>query len=232
MCKYGTLRETKGNCLLQFPDQYVIVDLETTGFSPKNCEIIEIGAVKVRDNKVVSVFQALIKPKNPISPYISKLTGITNKMLTDANPIETVLDAFVSFLGDHILIGHKVNSDVNFLYDHCRLYISHDLTNDFIDLRQLFRERQRSFLTSELTSLCEKCAIQNTHAHRALSDCLMANNLYQSLKHHEGAVTCVEELDSLILTTEFNHQHSPYQKKCQHLPVRTTRHSRQAPISL
>mgnify|MGYP003594687214 CR=1 FL=1 len=78
MNKYGTLREKKGNSLLEFPDDYVIIDIETTGFSPRNCEIIEIGAVKVRDNKITSVFQMLIKPKNPISSYITNLTGITN----------------------------------------------------------------------------------------------------------------------------------------------------------
>ncbi|WP_373482640.1 PolC-type DNA polymerase III [Acetobacterium sp.] len=226
MNKYGTLREKKGNSLIQFPDNYVIIDIETTGFSPRNCEIIEIGAVKVRDNKIISVFQMLIKPKNPISSYISNLTGITNNMLIDANPIATVLDAFVSFAGNNILIGHKVNSDVNFLYDHCKTNIDYDLTNDFIDIRELFRERQRSVLNSQLTSLCEKCAIQNTNAHRALSDCLMANNLYQALKFHNGSIACVEELDSLILASEFNHKYSPYKKKCEHLSPRTERYTR------
>ncbi len=225
MNKYGTLREKKGNSLLEFPDDYVIIDIETTGFSPRNCEIIEIGAVKVRDNKITSVFQMLIKPKNPISSYITNLTGITNHMLADASPIAEVLDAFVSFIGNNILIGHKVNSDVNFLYDHCKTNIGHDLTNDFIDIRELFRERQRSVLNHQLTSLCEKCAIQNTNAHRALSDCLVGNNLYQSLKYHDGSIACVEELDSLILATEFNLKHSPYKKKCQNLSARVDRFS-------
>jgi DNA polymerase-3 subunit epsilon len=226
MNKYGTLREKKGNSLIEFPDNYVIIDIETTGFSPRNCEIIEIGAVKVRDNKIASVFQMLIKPKNPISSYITNLTGITNHMLTDASPINEVLDAFVSFIGDNILIGHKVNSDVNFLYDHCKANIGHDLTNDFIDIRELFRERQRSVLNHQLTSLCEKCAIQNTNAHRALSDCLVSNNLYQSLKYHDGSIACVEELDTLILAAEFNHKHSPYKKKCEHLAPRIESYTR------
>lgn len=70
MNEYGTLREKKGNSLITFPDDYVIIDIETTGFSPRNCEIIEIGAVKVRDDKIVSVFQMLIKPRNPISSIL------------------------------------------------------------------------------------------------------------------------------------------------------------------
>jgi len=226
MNKYGTLREKKGNNLVEFPDDYVIIDIETTGFSPRNCEIIELGAVKVNNNKIVSVFQMLVKPRNPINSYITNLTGITNNMLIDANPIATVLDTFVSFIGDHILIGHKVNSDVNFLYDYCKTILSHDFSNNFIDIRELFRERQRSVLNSQLTSLCEKCATQNTNAHRALSDCLMANNLYQALKFHNGSIACIEELDTLILAAEFNRTHSPYQKKCQHLSPRLERVSR------
>jgi exonuclease, DNA polymerase III, epsilon subunit family len=226
MNKYGILREKKGNSLIEFPDHYVIIDIETTGFSPKNCEIIEIGAVKVRNDKITSVFQMLIKPKNPISSYITNLTGITNNMLTDANPIAEVLDAFVSFIGDNILIGHKVNSDVNFLYDHCKITIGHDLTNDFIDIIDLFRERQRSVLNHQLTSLCEKCAIQNTNAHRALSDCLVSNNLFQSLKYHDGSIACVEELDTLILASEFKHKHSPYKKKCQNMSASMERFTR------
>lgn len=217
MNTYGTLREKKGNNLVAFPNDYVIVDIETTGFSPKNCEIIEIGAVKVRGNKITSVFQMLVKPINPVSSYITKLTGITNNMLADASPIADVLEAFVSFVGGNILIGHKVNADVNFLYDHCKIHIDHDFSNDYIDIRELFRDRQRSVLNHQLTALCEKCAIQNTNAHRALSDCLVANNLYQSLKFHNGAISCVEEMDTLLLASEFNHAHSPYKKKCQNL---------------
>lgn len=226
MNKYGTLRENKGNSLIEFPDDYVVIDIETTGFSPKNCEIIEIGAVKVHRNKINSVFQSLIRPMNPVSSYITHLTGITNNMLSDANPIGEVLESFVPFILGNILIGHKVNSDVNFLYDHCKIHLNHDLTNDFIDIRELFRERQRSVLNHQLTSLCEKCAIQNTNAHRALSDCLVTNNLYQSLKYHNGSIACVEEMDTLLLASEFNHKHSPYKKKCEHLAANVDRFAR------
>lgn len=208
------MREYKGNHLIDFPDNYVIIDIETTGFNPKINEIIEIGAVKVCDNKITSIFQSMVRPKNPVNPYISNLTGITNNMLADANPIGAVLDSFVSFIGDAILVGHNVNADVNFLYDHCEATLSHHLTNDYIDIRELFRKQQNTLLHPELTTICEKCAIQNTNAHRALSDCLAAYNLYQSLKVHTGQIACVEELATLNLAAEFNMKHSPYKKKC------------------
>jgi len=215
MSTHETMREYKGKRLVGFPDDYVVIDIETTGFNPKLNEIIEIGAVKVRNNKITSVFQSMIKPKNPISPYVSSRTGITNHILADASPIEAVLDSFVSFISDAILISHNVDFDVNFLYDHCETYLSHHLSNNFIDLRELFRKQQSSVIDQKITNICEKCALQNTHAHRALSDCLAAYDLYQSLKSHKGPIKCVEELDTFTLASEFKKNHSPYKKKCQ-----------------
>lgn len=215
MNNQASFREYKGKSLTEFPDDYVIIDIETTGFNSKNSEIIEIGAVKVCNNKITSIFQSLVRPKNPINQYISNLTGITNGMLANANPVGAVLDSFIAFVGDTVLIGHNVNFDVNFLYDHCEAHLHYYLKNDFIDIRELFKKQQSSMENYNLASLCEKCAIQNTNAHRALSDCLAANNLYQSLRLHKGPISCVEELDTLNLATEFNMKHSPYKKKCQ-----------------
>lgn len=223
---YTKLREHKGTSLLIFPDTYVIVDIETTGFNPKIDEIIEIGAVKVCDNKITSIFQSLVHPRNPINTYITKLTGITNDMVVEANPIEDVLESFISFIGHAVLVGHNVNFDVNFLYDHYEAHLHHYLNNDFIDLKELFRIKKHSGDTFKPT--CEKCAIQNTNAHRALSDCLATNNLYQSLKLHNGSIACVEELDTLTLASEFKNNHSPYKKQCQ---LKNTSHSVIAQVS-
>ena len=208
-------REHKGTNLLIFPDNYVIIDIETTGFNPKIDEIIEIGAVKVCNNKISSVFQSLIRHKNLINAYITNLTGITNDMLIDASPIGVVLESFISFIDNSILIGHNINFDVNFLYDHSEMYIKHALKNDYIDIKTLFRIQQEPSRNQKTVTLCEKCAIQNTNAHRALSDCLATNNLYQSLKLHNGFIDCVEELNTLTLASEFKTKHSPYKKKCQ-----------------
>ncbi|AFA48562.1 3'-5' exonuclease [Acetobacterium woodii] len=208
-------RQYKGQSLLTFPSDYVIIDIETTGFNSKSDEIIEIGAVKVTNNKISSIFQSLAQPRNPISNYISNLTGISNDMLAKTNPITMVLDSFLSFVGDHVLIGHNINTDVNFLYDQCEIHLHQYFKNDYIDIKALFREQQQAAENYRITTLCEKCALQNTHAHRALSDCLAVNNLYQSLKTHAGIINCVEDLDNLILVSEFKNNHSPYHKQCQ-----------------
>jgi len=209
-----TIRDYKGNSIIEFPDDYVIIDIETTGLSPKNNEIIEIGAVKVCNNQIASIFQSLIRPKTPINDYISNLTGITNEMVVDTCSVSEVLDSFISFAEGNILIGHNINFDINFLYDHCVVHLGHDFKNDFIDIMGLLRKKQILVKNHKLMTLCEKCAIQNTNTHRALSDCLATNNLYQYLKLQKEPIKCIGELYYINLIPEHNINHPFDQKKC------------------
>lgn len=94
---------------------FVVVDLETTGSSPRQGGITEIGAVKVRGGETIGEFQTLVNPGMPIPPTITILTGITNAMVLPAPGIESVLPAFVEFLGDAILVAHNARFDVSFL---------------------------------------------------------------------------------------------------------------------
>ncbi|MBC3889582.1 hypothetical protein GH810_14810 [Acetobacterium paludosum] len=208
------IRDYKGKNLIEFPDDYVIIDIETTGFNPKNNEIIEIGAVKVYKNEITSIFQSLIRPKNPINDYISNLTGITNQMVADAAQVNEVLDSFLSFSVDNVLIGHNINSNINFLYDHCEEQLGQYLTNDFIDIVGLFREKTTLLQNRDLLALCEKCAIRNTTTHRALSDCLATNDLFQYLKSQQKPTECIGKLDFLNFRSELGINHPLYEKKC------------------
>ena len=74
--KYSS-REHKGRSLLQLVDDYVLVDIETTGLSPTKNEIIEIGAIKVKENKIIDTFNTLLKIDGYLNPFITRLTGIT-----------------------------------------------------------------------------------------------------------------------------------------------------------
>lgn len=106
---------------------FVVVDLETTGGSPRNDAITEIGAVKVRGGEVLGEFQTLVNPGIPIPPAITVLTGITHQMVVGAPRIDTVLPAFLEFAGLHspglgtrtapdlVLVAHNAPFDVGFL---------------------------------------------------------------------------------------------------------------------
>lgn len=71
------MREQKGNSLLLFPNDYTVIDIETTGLSPEYDEIIEICALKYRNKTLIDKFCSLVKPTSPVDEYITSLTGIT-----------------------------------------------------------------------------------------------------------------------------------------------------------
>ena len=94
---------------------YIAFDVETTGLNPRENEIIEIGALKVRNGKVAERFMEFIRPQAPISPAITGLTGITNEMVEGARPRCQVVPDFLDFCGDDVLIGHNVTFDYSFM---------------------------------------------------------------------------------------------------------------------
>lgn len=94
---------------------FVVVDLETTGGTPAQCGITEIGAVKVRGGEVLGEFQTLVNPAEPIPAFISVLTGITDTMVRDAPRIESALPAFLEFAAGSVLVAHNAGFDIGFL---------------------------------------------------------------------------------------------------------------------
>jgi len=98
---------------------FVIVDLETTGPSPKSgSAITEIGAVKVKGGLLQGEFESFVNPLLPIPQYITELTGITDLMLANAPIIDDALPLFFEFAGDHqeiILVAHNAPFDLSFL---------------------------------------------------------------------------------------------------------------------
>jgi DNA polymerase III subunit epsilon len=94
---------------------FVVVDLETTGGSPADCGITEIGAVKVRGGEVLGEFQTLVNPHVPIPAFIQALTGITTTMVATAPTIEAALPAFLEFAQGSVLVAHNAGFDIGFL---------------------------------------------------------------------------------------------------------------------
>lgn len=82
----------------RIPMNYISLDLETTGFSAQNDRITEIGAVKVRDGKIVDRFTQLVNPGRRVSARITELTGISNEMLEDQPVIEDILGDFIHWM--------------------------------------------------------------------------------------------------------------------------------------
>ena len=98
---------------------FVVVDLETTGGSPRDCAITEIGAVRVRGGVVEGRFQTLVDPGSAIPPFIAVLTGITDAMVAGAPRIDAALPAFLEFARGSVLVAHNAPFDLGFLRASC-----------------------------------------------------------------------------------------------------------------
>ena len=94
---------------------YVVLDLETTGLSPKSDRIIEIGAARVRQGKVEEVYSTFVNPGRLLTEHTIELTGIRDENLLDAPLIEDVLEPFLDFIGNDCLLGHNILFDYSFV---------------------------------------------------------------------------------------------------------------------
>ncbi|WP_432487425.1 DEDD exonuclease domain-containing protein [Kineococcus sp. SYSU DK018] len=99
---------------------FVVVDLETTGGSPAEGGITEVGAVKVRGGEVLGEFQTLVRPDSPIPPAVQVLTGITPSMVVAAPSAAQVLPSFLEFARGAVLVAHNARYDTSFLEAACR----------------------------------------------------------------------------------------------------------------
>jgi exonuclease, DNA polymerase III, epsilon subunit family len=167
-----TKRTHKGKSLLLFPEDYTVVDIETTGFDPMFDEIIEVAGIKYRGRNEVGRFQSLVKPDDGIPDYITALTGITNEMVTDAPGIEDVLPRFLEFIGEDIVVGHNVHFDVNFLYDYAEDFELKPFSNDLVDTLRLSRRLYPELQSHKLSALAAHFGVEPDGEHRALADCV------------------------------------------------------------
>jgi len=172
--KEPVIRTQKGHSLLKFPTEYTIIDLETTGLNPEFDEIIEVAAIKVRNQEITDVYSSLVKPMREIDAFIEELTGITNAMLADAPSLDDILPEYMNFLSNDILIGHNVSFDINFLYDNLLSKNLPLITNDYVDTLRLSRKIYPEWKHHRLKDLVKNLNIDISsfmQFHRALGDC-------------------------------------------------------------
>ncbi len=149
--------------------EYVVFDLETTGFSPVGDEIIEIGAARVKGREVQESFQTFVKPTLPIPERITQLTDITDEMVENAPGIEDALPAFLDFCGDAVLVAHNADFDLSFIRANARrLGIPFDCRE--VDTLYLARVLLADLKRHNLAAVCRHFDISQEHHHRADDD--------------------------------------------------------------
>lgn len=161
---------------------YVAFDLETSGLNCETDEIIEIGALKVKEGKVAERFNQFIRPKVPVTPQITAITGITNEMLEKAQPVEKVIPEFILFCRDEIMLGHNVMFDYKFTKVYAKRY-GLPFEKKGIDTLKIARKVLPDLESKSLGALCEHYEIVNQAAHRAYHDALATAKIYHMLAH-------------------------------------------------
>lgn len=171
-----------GRRIAAYVPDYVVFDLETTGTSCVNDSIIEISAVKVKNAVVADTFSTLVNPQCPIPYYASKVNGITDEMVADAPLLSDVLEDFLEFIKDDVLVGHNIQSfDLKFIYRDVRKLLGRDVENDYIDTLYMARQCLPRLSHHKLTDLAAYFQIDAKGAHRALNDCMMNQQCYEQM---------------------------------------------------
>ena len=180
---------------------FVVIDLETTGGSPGINAITEIGAQKVQGGKVIGEFQTLVNPGVPLPPFITVLTGITEKMLLPAPSINEVFPQLLEFLGsesDTVLVAHNAAFDLGFLKAAASAlgytfpkYQSLDTVK--IARQVLTKDEVRNY---KLDTLSQFFKTETSPTHRALDDVRATVSVFHGLIERLGSfgIFTLEEL--------------------------------------
>lgn len=221
-------RKNKGKSRIAFPEDFIVIDLETTGFDPSFDNIIEIAALRVRGGEIVDSFSTLVKPYDEIDEFITELTGITNDMLSAAPTPEEIFPSVREFIGEDMIVGHNVNFDINFLYDWFEIILNEPFTNDFIDTMRIARKVFPELPHHRLKDVAATVGVVPGGAHRAATDCETTFACFRALRDRVFASGNAEEfinsfkhhskkLDLHDITSEnvvFDETHPLFGKRC------------------
>ncbi len=188
----GVVTESRGQSLDQ---PYVVFDIETTGFSSVKNKIIEIGAVRVEEGKIVSRFSEFVNPKVPIPFKIEQLTGINDQMVMEAPEISEVLPRFLKFSEGAVMVAHNADFDMSFILENCRkLEMEREFT--YVDTVGLARFLLPGLNRFKLDTVAKALHIPLENHHRAVDDAGCTAEIFvrfvQMLKERE-----IFDLDTL-----------------------------------
>ena len=183
-------------------DSYVVFDLETTGFSPNTCKIIEIGAVKVENGVITERFSEFVNPQVPIPFKIEELTGIRDDMVMGAGTIEDILPRFMEFCKGCVMIAHNAEFDMSFIRKNCMdLNLSCDYTvGDTVAMARILLPALHRF---KLDTVAKALKISLENHHRAVDDAECTAHIFvkfiEMLK--ERHIETLNDLNSLGATS-------------------------------
>lgn len=159
----------------------VFLDVETTGFAPSKCEILEVSAIKFESGMTpVAAFSTLCKPKKPIPEEASAVNHITDDMVADAPAFTQIAPALTEFIKGCHIAGHNLDFDLRFIFAHGADLPEKVRFYDTLDLAHLTIPNG-SVYNYKLDTVCQYYGIWRNNAHRSLSDCYATAKLFTHL---------------------------------------------------
>lgn len=162
-------------------NEYVVLDLEMTGLSAKTDQIIEIGAIKIKDNKIVERFGGLVNSSCKVPTRVVELTGITDEMVQQGMDKDEAISKLLDFIEGQILVGQNIGFDYSFLKQWA---VNHKrpLEVKACDTLKIARVLLPAEQSKKLESLCTYFNIERAREHRAMDDAIETWQVFEKLK--------------------------------------------------
>ena len=189
---------------------YVVFDLETTGFSPETNRIIEIGAVKVQNGKIVDKFSTFVNPQVPIPFRIEQLTSINDSMVIDAPVIADILPEFMKFCEGCVMVAHNADFDMSFIKKNCqRLDIPCKPT--IVDTVALARVLLPNLNRFKLDTAAKALGVSLENHHRAVDDAGCTAEIFVKFIEmlRERGMSTLDEVNAMGTSSVQNVQKMP-----------------------
>lgn len=188
---------------------YVVFDTETTGFNAAGGDqMIEIGAVKMKNGEVIDRFDELINPHRPLPKKITELTNITDEMLQDKDNEENVTKRFLEWAGDNPMVAHNAKFDISFIEMSMKKYNLGEFKNTVIDTLELSRTLDQGFARHSLSALVSRYNVEFDEEghHRADYDAEGTAKVFHKmmLKLLNQNFRKISDLDKLISKDEIH----------------------------
>ena len=193
----------KSNDSVLLDNEYVVFDLETTGFNAANGDsIIEIGAVKLKHGEIVDKFDMLVKPPMPISERITSVTSITNEMVEDCPNEEEAVKEFIKWTGDLIMVAHNAKFDTSFIEQAFKKYKLGSFKNPVIDTLALSRTLDQDAPKHGLSAITKRYDVpfdEESH-HRGDYDALATALVFHKMMKKMDSLNIIKvsDLDKLV----------------------------------
>lgn len=191
--------------------EYVVFDIETTGFSPINNKITEIGAVKIKNGEIIDRYSQLINPEVPIPEKIVDLTGITDELVRNKPTIDNILPGFYNFIEGSVLVAHNASFDVGFIRQNLSK-LGIDIENPVLDTLELTRNLFPELKSHKLNIVAKHLNVSLENHHRAVDDAEATAHIFLKCKNilSEKGIKKLDEVNTKLANNKNGYKEETY----------------------